>query len=122
MSETMDVLYDVKIEVEKQDAKWGPQDHPDGTSKEKFTWMADLAKMACDQAHKTKTLSWAAILFEEFYEALAEEGSHALREELVQVAAVAVNWIKSIDRQQKRALRQLPDSGPTGGGDSPKTP
>jgi len=103
------VLEDIKKEVDRQEAKWGEQNHPDGTSKEKFAWMMDLAKMNCNMLHQKGTLSWAAVLFEEFYEALAEEKNSELRLELVQVAAVAASWIKAIDRRE-RAVRQLSDS------------
>lgn len=37
--------------------------------------------------------------FEEVYEALASETVEDLREELIQVAAVAVSWIEAIDRR-----------------------
>lgn len=106
---TFDVLSEVSAEVNRQEAKWGEQNHPDGTSQEKFEWMANLAKMNCDHLHKEKKITWAAVLFEEFYEALAEGATNALRTELVQVAAVAVSWIKAIDRRE-RAVRQLSDS------------
>lgn len=109
MSETGEVLDDVRFEVERQEKKWGEQNHPDGTSPEQFEWMADLAKLNCDKLHKERKITWAAVLFEEFYEALAEKATHALREELVQVAAVAVSWIKAIDRREG-AIRQLSDS------------
>lgn len=109
MSYTMKVLKEIGDEVTRQEDKWGEQNHPDGTSQEKFEWMADLAKLNCDRLHKEKKVTWAAILFEEFYEALAEGATNALRTELVQVAAVAVSWIKAIDRRE-RAIRQLSDS------------
>lgn|SRR5688572_18149930 len=102
------VMEDIKKEVERQETRWGEQNHPDGTSKEKFEWMAGLAKMNCDKLAKEKKTSWAAILFEEFYEALAEEKDSELRAELVQVAAVAASWVKAIDRRE-RARRQLSD-------------
>jgi hypothetical protein len=45
------------------------------------------------------TTTWKHILREEFLEAMAEEDPEQLREELVQVAAVAVAWIEAIDRR-----------------------
>jgi hypothetical protein len=103
------VLGEVLREVERQEEKWGEQNHPDGTSEEKFGWMADLAKLNCNKLHQENKITWAAVLFEEFYEALAEGAADALRTELVQVAAVAVSWVKAIDRKE-RARRQLSDS------------
>lgn len=68
-----DALEDVQHERNRQDEKWGSQRKlPNGT--------------------------WLAILGEEFGEsakAILERSN--LREELVQVAAVAVAWIEAID-------------------------
>lgn len=72
---------DVLNERERQNQKWGEQNHDDG-------W-------------------WTAILAEEVGEA-AQAALHGrfggraagtLRDELVQVAAVAVQWIECIDRR-----------------------
>lgn len=109
INQTELVLGEVRREVDRQEHRWGEQNHPDGSSPEQFEWMANLAKMNCDKLHKEKKVTWAAILFEEFYEALAEKATHALRTELIQVAAVAVSWIKAIDRREG-AVRQLSDS------------
>jgi len=77
-----DVLQQVAAERARQDAKWGVQNH--------------------------KAPMWAAILMEEVGEAaafsLSDEYGHSfsdrehLREELVQVAAVAVAFIECLDR------------------------
>jgi NTP pyrophosphatase (non-canonical NTP hydrolase) len=68
------VLDDVFKERQRQNKKWGEQSHDPGT--------------------------WLAILSEEIGEVsrgiLGEPG---LREELVQVAAVAVAWIENLDRE-----------------------
>jgi hypothetical protein len=44
---------------------------------------------------------WALVLLEEVLEALAEDNEDRLREELVQVAAVAVRWAGAIDQRGK---------------------
>jgi malonyl CoA-acyl carrier protein transacylase len=44
-------------------------------------------------------VTWEHILTEEHYEAMAEEDPTRLREELIQVAAVAVAWVEAIDRR-----------------------
>lgn len=110
--ETFEVLAAVAEERHAQDMKWGRQDHPDGTSPDmEYGWshadgtvftMAEVAEQAkedCDFAAQTEILTWFDILQEEFFEALAEEDPARLREELVQVAAVAVAWIEAIDRR-----------------------
>jgi NTP pyrophosphatase (non-canonical NTP hydrolase) len=77
-------LGDVSNERARQDAKWGEQNHDDGT--------------------------WGLILGEEFGEtceaalavAFGNADPNRVREELVQVAAVAVAWIECIDRRTGR--------------------
>jgi hypothetical protein len=79
---------DICGERERQDAKWGVQNH--------------------DPRY------WLAILGEEFGEAakaiVQHNGARKLRAELVQVAAVAIAFIESLDRNE---LRGLPDDGPS---------
>lgn len=94
------VLRDVHGEREAQDEKWGPQNHPDGTGSRDYAGMADEARTACDAKHKSGRGTWADILKEEFYEALAESDQDKLRAELIQVAAVAVSWVEAIDKKQ----------------------
>lgn len=92
-------LYAVELERQRQDQQWGEQNHPDGTSALLNAEKATYYRRLCDQAHRRGGETWADILIEEFYEALAEEDPLALRAELVQVAAVAVAWIEAIDRR-----------------------
>lgn len=91
---------EVLREVKAQDDKWGEQHLPDGTSVA-YAPMADNAKAMCDTAHATMSLSWKYVLTEEFFEAMAEEDEDALVAELIQVAAVAVNWIADIRSRSK---------------------
>lgn len=90
-----DVVDEVHDERESQDAKWGEQNHPDGTS-DSYALNAHVARENYELAEK---LTWRHILTEEFYEALAETDPVKLRAELIQVAAVAVAWIEAIDRR-----------------------
>lgn len=81
------ITNDVFDEMERQDKKWGEQNH--------------------------SPLGWLAILTEEVGE-VAKEATRAIppvvdqfdavayRKELVQVAAVAMNAIESLDRQEKK--------------------
>ncbi len=79
VAETEIVLWEIEQERKRQDEKWGIQNH--------------------------HSLYWSAILGEECGEVCKalldtpEYGNHRrIREELIQVAAVAVAWIEYIDR------------------------
>jgi len=109
------VLREVTAERAAQDAKWGEQNHPDGTGE---NWVAKLhpalgwspkltaaqhaawlARVACQRDAKKGTTTWTGIALEEVAEAFAETDTAALRGELVQIAAVMVAWIEAIDRR-----------------------
>ena len=98
---TPDVLSDVYEERDRQDSRWGQQNHPDGTG-DKITckFDADRARRRCQTAFAAGTGTWRHVLEEEVFETFAEVDPVALRAELVQVAAVAVAWIEAIDRRQ----------------------
>jgi len=93
----MDVLADVSAERMRQDEKWGEQNHPDGTGGAGMRHLADWARDVCKAADPD---TFWKILLEEVYEAGAESDQAALRMELVQVAAVCVQWIEVIDRRR----------------------
>ena len=88
-------------ERQAQLAKWGDQQHPDGTGAEYYVAMADEARDICQHAakYREKGAPWALILLEEVYEALAETDPDLLRTELVQCAAVIQAWVSDIDRR-----------------------
>lgn len=93
------VLGDITAEREAQHTLWGVQHHiPDGTGPQ-WTSLADQARRECEHASKTGRLSWRHLLVEEVAEALAEDEPARLRRELVQVAAVAVQWIQALDHR-----------------------
>ena len=97
-SRTLEVLQEVSDERARQDLKWGIQrTHPNGTSSRLWSHARDGSRRITDEAAQDGRLSWMHILQEEYYEALAEEDPDKIRAELVQVAAVAVAWIESID-------------------------
>jgi hypothetical protein len=94
----MDSIFDeVRRERYRQDEKWGPQRHPLGTGSPGYTVIADLIKEHNDKAMADKTLTWAGILREEFYESMAETDPKLVREELLQTMAVACHIIEAID-------------------------
>jgi hypothetical protein len=98
------ILGEVQAERDRQDAKWGEQNHPDGTGiSPAQTKLADSARAACQQVFAEGRGDWAHVLFEEVREALAESDPGLLRAELVQVAAVAVAWAAAIDRRTERS-------------------
>lgn len=84
-----------------QESKWGEQNHPDGTGPTMTTLnRADTARRKCDYAHQHGVGTWRHALAEEYAEAMVESDPIRLREELIQVAAVAVAWVEAIDRRE----------------------
>lgn len=103
------VAAEVREERRRQDEKWGPQDHedlpggmPGGPC---YGTLAGFWKDRNDARVETGTLAWDGILLEEVYEALEQGNTDnaALREELIQVAAVATAWVEAIDRRENNA-------------------
>ena len=80
------VLNLIRAERERQNKKWGEQNHDD------YRWLAILTEEVGEAAQ--------AILHDEF------GGSHAgtAKTELVHVAAVAVQWLECMERRQLTPL------------------
>lgn len=107
------VLREIGDERLRQIAKWGEQSHPDGTSPGAAPFrhtdvnldlrtgveVANILRRRCDKRFRDGIGTWLDILLEEVGEALAEDEPEKLREELLQVAAVAVAWVEAIDRR-----------------------
>ena len=102
------VVADVIAERERQHAKWGEQDHPDGTGPGALADLsyrcttADAAKGQCGRAFAQGTGTYAHIMYEEVCEAFEERDLARLRTELIQVAAVAVAWVEKLDRDMEK--------------------
>jgi hypothetical protein len=106
------VLKEVQQERERQEARWGEQNHHDGTGPTKLFLgarvpeehsYADIRKRATDMTDwnsKAGRVSYGDIFLEEVFEAMAEKDQDRLREELIQCAAVAVAWVEKIDRDK----------------------
>ncbi|MGE5721371.1 MAG: hypothetical protein ACM3YM_02830 [Sphingomonadales bacterium] len=93
------VVREIDVERDRQDAKWGQQNHPDGAiGREIDVREAARAKTRC-QGNAPGEDNWRDILEEEITEAYAAQSPAELRAELVQVAAVCVAWIEAIDRR-----------------------
>lgn len=107
------VFGDVARERVAQDAKWGEQNHPDGTGPDSLPFaytgmnldlrngaqVAHIFRAQVEAQALRRQLTWLDILLEELGEASAEDDPSALRAELVQVAAVAVAWVEALDRR-----------------------
>ena len=102
------VLEEIAAERVRQDNKWGEQrTTPDGTGPRMpvagrlcyESEAAEDARLSCQRAARDGDVTWRHILREEVYEAFAEADPAKLREELIQVSAVAVAWIQAIDRR-----------------------
>jgi hypothetical protein len=100
----MDVIAEVVSERERQDAKWGEQNHDDGTDAA-LAGAASIIKARVNGRAKDGTLTWFDILDEEIIEVLSEEDEEKLREELIQAAAVCVAWAEAIDRRRKMRVQ-----------------
>jgi hypothetical protein len=99
LAPTESVMMDVADEMDRQDAKWGDQSHlPNGTGTEDFVAHATHLRRVCDMRFEIGDATWTDILLEEVYEALAESDPGKLRAELIQAAAVIVQWVASIDK------------------------
>lgn len=95
----LSIAEEILSETDRQLDQWGEQNHPDGTGLSEDVRRADHAKKLNDTFVKLGALTWRDILLEEVYEAFAETDPERLREELIQVAAVASSWVEAIDRR-----------------------
>lgn len=95
------VLTDIADERTRQDERWGKQSHPSFGRPRDLNLansMEILGKLVCEAAAKEGHLAWKHILEEEVQEVNNARTLIDLRKELIQVAAVAVAWVESIDR------------------------
>lgn len=95
---TQGVLDEVGQERQAQVAQWGDQPLPLGFGAHKYRVLSDQFRRECEEAHQHGELTHRHVLLEEFYEALAEVDPAKARDELIQLAAVAVKVIEDIDR------------------------
>lgn len=114
-----EVLSEVAQERQRQHDKWGEQNYPDAEPtilraalhpEDRARRIAsDLeipteirGRQNCQRAFAGGRGSFATVLVEEVSEAAGAIGDDdKLREELIQIAAVAVCWVEAIDRRNK---------------------
>ncbi len=103
----MAIFESIDAERERQDKKWGEQNHPivllPSIDYYINRGIAEGLKSSNRQASREGEITWRGILLEEVYEALAEPDPEKCKSELIQVAAVAVAMIESIQRKQERS-------------------
>ena len=118
MRRIAEVAADVIVERARQHGKWGAQDCPNLFLEAQYSLHAsDVQRVTCQERFRQGIGSWADILLEELAEGLDEarraamapagsadrEGAlNDLRDELVQVAAVAAAWVEAVDREIRR--------------------
>lgn len=128
---SLSVLAEVLAERARQEAKWGEQNHPDvdvvlieregGCTVERMAEecgvsTARRARANLDGEARMGRATWSLIAVEELAEAIEAATLAAqhrvalssLREELVQLAAVAVAWVEAIDRRPQPASEAAP--------------
>lgn len=89
---TASVLIHIEAERHSQDAKWGPQNHSP------LEWMAILSEEVGEAAKEALEHHWAGTHYPHDPERLKR-----YRAELIQVAAVAVAAIESLDRNEMKS-------------------
>lgn len=106
------IFEEIKAERAKQEVKWGVQTHPctarqipdSGNLTELELCAAHLipteaqAKHQCNSNTELGSITYADIAIEELVESIVEPDPKARRIELIQLAAVCVGWIESLDR------------------------
>ena len=104
----------IREEIKAQDIKWHEQNHPDGTGPYSYPlegivptatnvtalYLEIKAKEKTDSKAQLGKCTFKDILLEEVFEALAAEDQDRLVEELIQSAAVIVQWIAKIGRDK----------------------
>ena len=106
--EFQNIINEIAEERNRQNEKWGEQNHSiiDYTSAYCASWLyeryrtygASDARERVDSLSEKDELTYMDILLEEVYEVIESRGKEDIRKELIQVAAVAVAMIESLDR------------------------
>ena len=111
-STTPDVFREVALASATLDAKYGREDLPDsvggdllGRASHHGVYVASLARFVVERAEFNGSLTWADLLTEEVARVVGvADDAVALREELVEAAALCVAWIEAIDRREDETV------------------
>ncbi len=95
-----DVHAEIEAELARALAKYPDcASLPNGTGASGYKTFERIAKQSCERAYREGRCTHAHIFEEEVAEVLAQDDPAEIRKELVQVAAMAVKWIRDIDRK-----------------------
>jgi hypothetical protein len=97
-----DVIGILESVIEERDramAKWGVQNHPDGTGGGAAEIIRDQQREIVDRQARRGESNWRDILMEEVREAFAETDPVALDKELMQVMQVCCVWREDLARR-----------------------
>lgn len=112
----MNVYDEIQAERQRQNKKWGEQNHSclnqkllnteNDCTPEKMCEHYEIpsenrAKFMCDIAFENGNGTYAEIAIEEMSEIVSEFDPIKRREEIIQLAAVCVAWVEKIDRDLK---------------------
>ena len=114
------ILQEIVNERLKQNQKWGEQNHPslhplapqDNPADICEKWLGipiegRIKRWVDDQA-KNNLSNWSAIALGEFVECVVAPNDYERRSELVQLAAVIVQWIECLDRNNRCIAPEIP--------------
>lgn len=93
----------IEQEQQAQFRKFGERNHTNGTGD---AWAAAtvMYRNICQNNADRGQVSWADILLEEVFEALAESDTDKLTTELIQVMAVCATWIEAMARAKANKI------------------
>ena len=97
MSATQDILDEVHEERRRQNAKWGPVPYDPRMERDDLSDFSNMLDRMREQ-NEGEDATFVSVLLEEVFEAIIEDDPEKFREELIQVAAVAVKTVEHIDR------------------------
>jgi hypothetical protein len=119
------MVHDVLAELREAEARFPDQHLPSGTpehahrmglerARAQAKRTSDMYRRVVKEKAAAGTLTWWDVLREEFYETGVEDDPQRLREELVQVAAMAFRWAMDLELGPDRTINVPPDPEPDG--------
>lgn len=90
---------EVVREMTRQVELYGVQHLPHGTGHDIDHILLERAREDFERAKRANLLTWVDVIEEEYREVRAETDPTKIREELIQVIAVAMSWIRDIDNE-----------------------